>query len=100
MWTVGSLATPRVPAKLQPSTWVRTGPVIAQPVTDGLLLQVGSLPAGSGSFMTTFVAVPGPLFFPSTTLFRSSPALTGPTGLAVLAMAMLAHCTSTLAVAV
>src|SRR5207302_10674562 len=50
MWTVGSLATPRVPAKVQPSTWVPTGPVIPQPVTAGLMLQPRSLPAGSGSF--------------------------------------------------
>src|SRR5205807_1139245 len=99
MWTVGSLATPRL-AKVQLSTWVPTGPVIAQPVTDGLMLQLRSVPAGSGSFTTTFTAVPGPLLLTTMSKPMLSPELTGPAGLAVLVMAMLAHCTSTLAVAV
>src|SRR5437660_456216 len=98
MWTVRSLATPRL-AKVQLSTWVPTGPVIAQPVTDGLMLQLRSPPAGSGSFTTTFTAVPGPLLVTTMSKPMLSPELTGPTGLAVLAMAMLAHCTSTLAIA-
>src|SRR5207302_1333780 len=100
MWTVGSLATPRVPAKLQFSTWVPTGPLIAQPVTSGLMLQFRSPPAGSGSVMATPAAVPGPLLLTTMSKPMLSPELTGPAGLAVLAMAMLAHCTSTLAVAV
>src|SRR5438270_767108 len=100
MWTVGSLATPRVPAKLQFSTWVPTGPVIEQPVTAGLMLQFRSVPAGSGSVMVTPVAVPGPLLLTTTSKPMLSPALTGPAGLAVLVMWITAHCTSTLAVAV
>src|SRR5438270_6220658 len=100
MWTVGSLATPRVPAKLQPSTWVPTGPVIEQPVTAGLMLQFRSVPAGSGSFTATFAAVPGPLLVTTMSKPLLSPELTGPAGLAVLAMAMFAHWTATLAVAV
>src|SRR5207302_7385473 len=96
MWIVGSLATPRL-AKVQLSTWVPTGPVIAQPVTGGLMLQFRSPPAGSGSFTTTFTAVPGPLLVTTMSKPMPSPALTGPAGLAVLAMGMVAHCTVTLA---
>src|SRR5438270_892323 len=97
MWTVGSLATPRVPAKLQPSTWVPTGPVIEQPVTAGLMLQFRSVPAGSGSVMVTPVAVPGPLLLTTMSKPMFVPALTGPAGLAVLVMWMIGHCTTTLA---
>src|SRR5205807_7044448 len=98
MWTVGSLATPRVPAKLQLSTWVPTGPVIPQPVTDGLMLQFRSPPAGSGSVMVTPVAVPGPLLLTTMSKPIGSPALTGPAGLAVLVMVITGHWTTTLAV--
>src|SRR5438270_2047523 len=97
MWTVGWLATPRVPAKLQPSTWVPTGPVIAQPVTGGLMLQFRSPPAGSGSVTVTPVAVPGPLLLTTMSKPMPVPALTGPAGLAVLVMWMVGHCTPTLA---
>src|SRR5438270_193801 len=98
MWTVGSLATPRVPAKVQFSTWVPTGPVIEQPVTSGLMLQFRSPPAGSGSVMVTPVAVPGPLLLTTTSKPMLSPALTGPAGLAVLVMVITGHWTTTLAV--
>src|SRR5438270_48547 len=98
MWTVGWLATPRVPAKLQPSTWVPTGPVIAQPVTGGLMLQFRSVPAGSGSVMVTPVAVPGPLLLTTMSKPMFVPALTGPIGLAVLVMWMVGHWTATVAV--
>src|SRR5438270_535151 len=97
MWIVGSLATPRL-AKVQLSTWVPTGPVIAQPVTDGLMLQLRSPPAGSGSFTTTFAAVPGPLLLTTMSKPMLVPALTGPTGLAVLVMWMVGHWTATVAV--
>src|SRR5205807_2852146 len=98
MSPVGSLATPRVPAKLQFSTWVPTGPVIAQPVTDGLMLQFRSPPAGSGSVIVTAVAVPGPLLLTTMSKPMVSPALTGPAGLAVLVMVITGHWTTTLAV--
>src|SRR5438270_2583012 len=98
MWTVGSLAIPRMPAKGQFRTWVPTGPVIEQPVTSGLMLQFRSPPAGSGSVMVTPVAVPGPLLLTTTSKPMVSPALTGPTGLAVLVMVITGHWTTTLAV--
>ena len=86
-----------MPAKVQPSTWVPTGPVIAQPVTGGLMLQFRSPPAGSGSVMVTSVAVPGPLLLTTMSKPMPVPALTGPAGLAVLVMWMVGHCTTTLA---
>src|SRR5438270_5956549 len=98
MWTVGSLATPRVPAKVQFSTWVPTGPVIEQPVTAGLMLQFRSPPAGSGSVMVTPVAVPGPLLLTRSEERRVGKEFTGPAGLAVLVMEMSGHWTTTLAV--
>src|SRR5438552_2749158 len=96
MWIVGSLATPRL-AKMQLSTWVPTGPVIPQPVTAGLMLQLRSPPGGSGSVMVTRGAVPGPLLLTTMSKPMPVPALTGPAGLAVLVMWMVGHCTTTLA---
>ena len=87
-----------MPAKLQFSTWVPTGPVIEQPVTAGLMLQFRSVPAGSGSVMVTPVAVPGPLLLTTMSKPMFVPALTGPIGLAVLVMWMVGHWTATVAV--
>src|SRR5260370_69411 len=64
------------------------------------MLQLRSPPAGSGSFTTTFAAVPGPLLVTTMSKPMLVPALTGPAGFAVLVMVIFGHCTRTLAVEV
>ena len=81
--------------KLQPSTWVPTGPVIEQlpaPVYAGLMTQSTPDPAGSGSLRVTAVAVPGPALLTVTVKPIEVPVLTGVAS-ASLVICSPGHCT-------
>jgi len=94
MW-IGMLAPLAMSPKLQPSTWVPTGPVIEQdpgPVYAGLIIQSTPDPAGRGSFRVTAVAVPGPALLTVTVKPIDVPVLTGVAS-AVLVMCSPGHCT-------
>src|SRR5260221_4052131 len=74
-----------------------TAPVAEEPARAGSSDKFSSRPAGSGSLTVSLVAVPGPLLVTVMSNPMLVPALTGPTGLAVLVMWMLGHCTVTVA---
>src|SRR2546428_157607 len=85
-WMGPTLPEGAMLAKLQFKVCAPTAPVIAQPAKAGLSDQLRSPPGGSGSLMVTLVAVPRPLLLTVMSKPMAVPALTGPTGLAALAM--------------
>ena len=78
---------------MQPRTSVPTGPVIEQLAPPVTVPSVQSTPAGSGSLTATPSAVPVPVFVTVMSKPIGSPALTGPSGFATFAMAIVAGAT-------
>ena len=80
-------------ALVQPRTSVPTGPVMAHEAPPVTVPRVQSTPGGSGSLTATLSAVPVPVLVTVISKPIGSPALTGPAGLATLAMSMVAGAT-------